>query len=240
MRIHRGICAFFVVVPLMISGCTGGSGSKGTLSPSSASPTSATTKIPASSSATTTTAVKSALPSSNGTVPVDQIPPGHPTHWVPAGMPTTAKYKEPGDFFPMFTPALLKNDPYAPSGMVGFVVSTLNWSEATGIFPQILSTVCQSELCDSAATVLRKQAANGQHVVGARVRILSTATRRGLGGSGVSWIVRAHLRTADGKVVNRSGSTVRTIVTDSLAIDFYMKWTGKIWRVSRDALVAIK
>jgi hypothetical protein len=240
MRFPRGICAILVLVPLVTAGCTGGSGSKHTSSSSQIGSTPTTAVTQTTAPATTTTSTRSSPVSAKGTVPVDQIPPGHPSRWVPAGMPTTAKYKEPGDFLPMFTPALLKNDAYAPGGMVGFVVSTLNWSEAAGAFPEVLAVVCQSELCHSTAAVLRAQAAAGQHVVGARVSILSTTTRRAAAGSAASWIVRAHLQTDAGKVVNRSGLIVRRIVPDSISVDFYAEWTGRIWHITRDALVALK
>ena len=242
MRSPRRARVALLLVPLVAAGCSGGSGPHPS---SSAEPTSSSATSTAVASTTTDAPTTSATPSSippsaQGTVPIDQIPPGHPSHWIPAGMPTTAKYKEPGDFLPMFTPALFRNDPYASGAMVGFVVSTLNWSEATGNFPQALAAVCQSELCNSAASVLRAQLLSKQHVVGARIQILSTAARLAPVGSAANWIIRTHLSTGVGKVVNQSGQTISTIKPDSLGVDFYAHWTGKIWHITRDALVGLK
>ena len=139
MRNPRGICAIFLLLPLVVSGCTGGSGSHATSSSPATSATQATAQISATSPATTTRTVSPSPVDPKGTVPVDQIPPGHPTHWLPAGMPTTAKYKEPGDVVPMFTPGLFEKNSTAPGAVVVFVIQALNWASATGTYTSALS-----------------------------------------------------------------------------------------------------
>ena len=240
MRNPRGICAIFLLVALVAGGCTGGSGSKGTLSKSSVSPVPTTIETPASSPTATASATKSAAPSSNGTVPVDEIPPGHPTHWVPAGMPTTAKYKEPGDVVPMFTPGLFDKDPSAPGGVVVFVLQALNWAAATGKYPAALSLVCGSQLCSSSAAVLTGAVMAHEHVSGARLGSGNVIkTRVAPAGSRELYVVRLHLTTSPGRIIAASGVTVRRIRKSISTVDFFMSWTGKMWHLSRDALVSL-
>lgn len=240
MRISRGFCAILALVPLVISGCTGGSGTKGTLSSSAVGPISTATQISTSSTPTTTRATRSSAATSKGSVPVDQIPPGHPTHWVPAGMPTAAKYKEPGDVLPMFTPGFFEKDPSAPGGVVVFVLQALNWAAATGQFSVALSAVCGSQICSSSAAVLKTAVSAHEHISGARLEPGNVVkTRVAPIGSKELYVVRMHLTTSAGRIVAASGGTVRTIRKAASTIDFFMSWSGKMWHVSRDALVSI-
>ncbi|MEP6851355.1 MAG: hypothetical protein ABJA87_01620, partial [bacterium] len=105
----RWLLAAVSAATLLLTGCTSGS--------SDPKPTSVATTTSAASSPSS----RSPTPTPPATkVPVDQIPPGNPASWVPAGVPTAAKYKEPGDVVPMFTRAMFQRTDTGALAMAGY------------------------------------------------------------------------------------------------------------------------
>ena len=136
----------------------------------------------ASSTATPTT---TAAPSSARTVPVDQIPPGRPTSWIPAGVPTTARYRQPGDVAPRFTLTMFTHNHTGALAVMKYYFDALNWDAATGATPSLYGLVCPSA-CYQEIRISKQQQTSHDHYAGGHVtfgRLEATCnpprTRRG-------------------------------------------------------------
>ncbi len=217
---------------LTLVGCGGGSSnpdptpSGSTSGASTTASTSAPTSAPRSSSPTATQ------------VPVDQIPPGNPKSWVPAGVPTVAKYKEPGDVVPMFTQAMFKRTDTGALAMAGYYLQARDWALATSSsIPYMI--ICDADACVRSAEFIKSKARIGQHVEGQRyapgpptvLRAPSTLTPP------ADFIVQLRLTTKAGRLVDAKGKVLERAGSYTTKVNLYMKWSKKMWRVVGDFLV---
>jgi hypothetical protein len=172
----------------------------------------------------------SATPSPSS-VPIDQIPPGRPASWVPAGVPTTAKWREPGDVVPKFTLAMFSNDANGALATANYYIEARNWSAATLSAKPFLA-ICDAKKCQSDQSFYSALVKSNQHISGGREIPATVQAFRAPAISGARWIVRVALRIAAGNVVDPGGKTVREQSAFSERIDIYLKWSGTMWRVS--------
>jgi hypothetical protein len=174
----------------------------------------------------------SAAPTS---VPVNQIPPGRPAKWVPAGVPTVAPYKEPGDVVPMFTLTMFKNDQLGALAAARYYLDARNWTIAT-MDPTPFLIVCDSAQCKDDGRFFVKARARRQHIVGARQTAGEPSVVVAPKASGARWVVQSKVTLAKGRLVALDGSTVQDQANEVQLTNLYLKWNGKMWRVSDDAL----
>jgi uncharacterized protein DUF6318 len=222
----RRVLALFVMAVLAMgsAGCRGSEVTPNFSDPGSrsASPSAAGTGVsPAASSA----------PSSAGGVPVDQIPPGRPTSWVPAGVPTTGKYQEPGDVVPKFTLAMFEHTEAGALAVAGYYVDGLNWALATQD-PIAFLVICDSARCKSNGDIHRGYKSKNQHVVGARGRADVPTLLRAKESSGAEWVVRVKVASAAGRLLDESGTTIRRETASEDVLDIRTQWNGRMWRIS--------
>ena len=203
------------------------------------SPTKARAGDPAGGTGTNRgTSATSAAPSATpipGTVPVDQIPPGRPASWIPAGVTTTAPWKEPGDVVPRFTPVMFDNTPAGAFAAAQYYVIARNWAFAT-LDPTAFLLVCESSRCKDNGRRFVESAAKHEHIRGARhlggaLNLLSAPA-----GTGSDWVVRVDTTVEAGQRISASGSVIETQKQFSQVNDLYMRWNGKRWLVHEDAL----
>lgn len=232
---RRNPAAAAVVAALLVAGCSPGRPPKPDPTPSASGPDS--TRSAASATATTTAAA-SPTPTPTptpDTVPVDEIPPGRPASWIPAGMPTAAPWREPGDVLPMFTLAMFEDTPAGAVAAARFYIDARNWAFAT-LDPTAFLLVCKSEGCQRNANRFRHSAAVHEHIVGGRFLGNDPVLRRAPHASAAEWVVRVNITIEAGQRVDASGSAVETQPQASQINDLYMHWGGKRWIVNDDAL----
>ena len=184
------------------------------------------------------TSVTSAAPSATptpGTVPVDQVPPGRPASWIPAGVTTNAPWQEPGDFVPRFTPVMFDNTPAGAFAMARYHVVALNWMAAT-LDPTAFLLGCESAHCKESAEMIRGYLMMRQHISGARDGAMDMNLLVPGKGSGAQWVVRTHMVIAAGALVDSSGAVLKRQARLTQVRDLYMRWSGKRWLVHEDAL----
>ncbi|MDQ1718411.1 MAG: hypothetical protein QOE89_2364 [Pseudonocardiales bacterium] len=212
-----------------VSGCT-----HGDPKPNYSSVTGPPSVTTASSSAAGAP-TRSAGPGAPTSVPVDQIPPGRPAKWVPAGVPTVAPYKEPGDVVPMFTLAMFKNNQLGALAAALFYRTARNWAYAT-MEPSSFLTICDAPKCKSDAKFFNDAMAKDQYVVGARQTQGSASVVIAPKSSDAEWVIQSKVTLADGRLVTTSGSTIRTQRSEAQLLNLYLRWSGKMWRISAEFL----
>lgn len=167
-------------------------------------------------------------------VPVDQIPPGNPARWVPAGVPTTAKYREPGDVVPMFTQAMFKKNSEGALAAARYYIDAENWSIAVNDYTPV-SIICDAKRCKLIAQFVADLKAKNQHLTKSRTSTGPPIVVRAPKSSDAQWVVQLKLTVAPGTVVSdRDGSAITTYPHDKTLTDLYMKWSGSNWRVNDD------
>ncbi len=210
---------------LVIAGCT---------SSTDPGPTPSSSTIPATSSASTS---PSSSPSASATrVPVDQIPPGNPKTWVPAGVPTVAKYKEPGDVVPMFTQAMFKRTDLGALAMAAYYLQARNWALAIDD-ARPFSIICRADACTRAKKFIDDKRRLGQYVSGQRLQPSAPTVFKAPSGKDADFVVQLKVTVRAGSLVAATGKTVEKYRQYVLPTNLYLKWTGKLWTVTGDYLV---
>lgn len=225
------LAAPVLVAALLVASCSSPPAPK-TDPPASASGPAST--LSAASTSSTTTATASATPTP-GTVPLDQIPPGRPARWIPAGMPTVAPWKEPGDVLPMFTLTMFEHTSDGAYAAARYYVTAKNWALAA-LDPTPFLLICEAAPCRASADMVRGYAAKGQHVQGGREVGLDRNVLPASGDSGSEWVVRIHLLIKAGALVDRSGAVAQRRSQSAIINDLYLRWTGRLWAIHQDAL----
>jgi hypothetical protein len=215
-----------LVVAVGMAGCTHSdpAPNRSTVTPSLGS-----TALSASASPTPSP-MPSATPSPSS-VPIDQIPPGRPASWVPAGVPATAKWREPGDVVPMFTLAMFINDENGALAAAHAYLAGLNWAIAT-LDPRSFLAICDAAQCKTNAKINQDMKASGQHFEGGRGIFESPTLFAAPKASGAQWIVRVQASLYSGKVVDSNGKVVEQQSASKERLDVYTRWNGKMWRIS--------
>jgi hypothetical protein len=185
-----------------------------------------------SSSATSSGAASTSAP----VVPVDQIPPGNPERWVPAGVPTTAPYKEAGDVAPMFTRDMFVNSQAGALATARYYLDARNWAYAT-MNAQPFLVVCTSPGCRIDSKFYSESSAKDLHLVGGRRRTASVASRAKDPSAAEALTIRAHVKVDRGSLVNASNRVIRQQKPSSQVIDLLLDWEGGRWHVADELVV---
>jgi hypothetical protein len=184
----------------------------------------------------TSTSSSAASPSPSPTeVPIDQVPPGRPGSWVPKGVPTTAPYAEPGDVVPKFTLPMFTDEIAGAQAAALYYVHARNWEYAVGDAAPFLA-ICDAKKCadDTADIAAHKRA--GQHVVGGRVTLSALQIAAQPSGGVGDYVARVKVSIAAGRRVDAAGKILVQQPAKSQSWDLYLKWSGKMWRVTGDFL----
>jgi hypothetical protein len=168
-------------------------------------------------------------------VPIDQIPPGNPATWVPAGVPTTAPYQERGDKVPLFTQAMFQDSQTGALAAARYYLDARNWALAM-VDPKPFSIVCDAPRCKADGPYFAKIKAAKQHFVGARQTPGAPKLVAAPASSRADWVVQVRLAVAAGRLLDPIGKTMESQAATSDLVNIYVKWNGKMWRISDDAL----
>jgi hypothetical protein len=224
------VLAVSVALPFVLSsvGCTH---SNAKANQSSATDTASVPSSTTSSMRTSTSPAET----STAAVPIDQIPPGHPASWVPAGVPTTAPYREPGDTLPKFTLAMFVNNQAGALAAAHYYLEARRWAYATMSATPFLA-ICDSSGCKMDVPFYTDGRSTGRHVVGARrvasgVRIVAAPER-----IHAEWIIQVTVTIARGNLVDKQGKVLKTQVPRTEITNLHLAWKTKMWRVVADAL----
>jgi hypothetical protein len=189
-----------------------------------------TSSVAASSPASSTAA--SASPT---VVPIDQIPPGNPAEWVPAGVPTTAKYQRPGDVVPKFTQDMFKHTQGGALDAARYYFDARNWSQILPSGAPILA-ICDSDRCKSNAKVLDDLRSSGQRLEGKPESAAAPQVVAAPSSSGAEWVVQSRVSIPAGNIVDSRNRVVRSTPATTKVYNVYLKWNGTMWRVSNVSL----
>lgn len=212
-----------VLVAALVAGCT----SRQVVQPTTS--TAITTPPPGTPASTTPTPSLRPAP-----VPVDQIPPGHPTSWVPAGVPTTALYREPGDVVPKFTPIMFTNTSDGALAMARYYIDAQNWAVAINDYKPVM-IICDAKRCGLIAPYFNQLRAKGNHTTKGRITTGPPRELRAPKSSGSQWVVQASITIAPEVVVtNDTSKVVSRHAVHTTLTNLFMKWSGSIWRVDED------
>jgi hypothetical protein len=218
------LVSMLVGILVVASGCTG-SDPKPNFSPASTGAASA-------SQGASTSPGASASPTP---VPVDEIPPGNPEEWVPAGVPTTAKYKEPGDVVPKFTLDMFSKTRFGAVAAAAYYFDARRWAIAT-INAAPFLIICDAAQCKSDAKFYSDARRKHRHVVGCRSTQSQPHILKAPASSGATWIVQVHESVVNCKVIGQHGEIVEHHPGATFISNIYLKWNQKMWRVSDDFL----
>ncbi len=228
MRSRReAVCAAVLTAALALAACTGGGGG-------TKSTTSATVPPPATTSAAPTTpppTTPKPTPAKT-TVPVDQIPPGNPTSWVPAGVPTTAKYKEPGDVVPRFTRTMFSQNEEGALALMNYYYIAMNWDSATGYAPTAYTIICPSA-CSQEANNSARLRSRHQHISGARFLVRPPVLVRAGSKAKSGWSGQFAVTVTAGAVRNSANKLVKRLDAVRFTLQLDAQWTGKMWQIAR-------
>jgi hypothetical protein len=218
------VCLGVLVILGLASCSSGGAGpnlsNAGTTSAAVTSSSASATGTPSgTASRSGTSAPVSAAPSTTASVPVsvpvDQIPPGNPARWVPAGVPTNAPYKEPGDVVPMFTREMFVNSQAGALATAKYYLDARNWAYATmSAVPFLL--VCQSPGCRLDTPFYTFGAG---HIVGGRRHVDSIVVEPSA--SPTALTVRAKVVVASGRLVDSNMKTVKSQAKSTQLTDLH-------------------
>ena len=215
------VVAFGVLAVVILSGCSGTS-----------HPVAPKTLNETTSSSASAVARPSPSPSpSTKVVPVDQIPPGNPESWVPAGVPTKGPFQETGDEVPKFTRPMFEDTELGARRMADYYQQAENWAYALGD-PTPYLIVCDAKICARNASNARRERSLGRHLIRGRTSLVTGVTFPNLKSADADFIIQRTLSVAAGKVVDSSGNMVRPTKKSELTLNFYMKWNGKMWRIT--------
>ena len=216
------VVAFGVLAVVILSGCSGIS-----------HPVAPKTLNQTTSSSASAVARPSPSPSpSTNVVPVDQIPPGNPESWVPAGVPTKGPFQETGDEVPKFTRPMFEDTELGARRMADYYQQAENWAAALGEDPIPYLIVCDAKVCARNASKARQQRSLGRHLIRGRTSIVTGVTFPNPKSANADFIIQRTLSVAAGKFVESSGKVIQQADKSELTINLYMKWNGKMWRVT--------
>jgi hypothetical protein len=147
-------------------------------------------------------------------------------------VPTTAKWREPGDVVPTFTLAMFKNDENGALAAAHYYVDGLNWALAT-LDPRSYLAICDASRCKSnARDITDAYKAKGQYVKGARGSLDGASLFAAPKSSGAKWIVRVKVSIHPGSLVASDGKPVKKQGASEERLDVYARWSGRMWRIS--------
>ena len=197
---------------------------------------SACTSKPDPTPPVTSTSSSAASPSPSPTeVPIDQVPPGRPASWVPKGVPTTAPYAEPGDVVPKFTLPMFTDEIAGAQAAALYYIHARNWEYAVGDAAPFL-VICDAKKCHDDVANINAHKQSGQHVVGGRVMLSGLQIAAQPAGGIGDYVARVKLLIAAGKRVDATGKVLVQQPAKSQSWDLYLRWNGKMWRVTGDFL----
>jgi hypothetical protein len=154
---------------------------------------------------------------------------------VPAGVPTTAPYQEPGDVAPKFTLAMFDSDQIGALDAAKYYLEARNWADALEDAKPFI-VICDAKKCkDDARNYARARTAR-DHAVGGRFTTGPPTVVKAPAASHADWIVQVRLAIAAGRLVNASGKTRRSQPSSAQIVNIYLTWNGKMWRVTGDFL----
>jgi hypothetical protein len=195
---------------------------------------SACTSKPDPTPPVTSTSSSAASPSPSPTeVPIDQVPPGRPASWVPKGVPTTAPYAEPGDVVPKFTLPMFTDEIAGAQAAALYYVHARNWAQATENATPFLA-VCDAKKCKDDVPHYGNKP--GEHSIGGRVTMTGLQIAAQPSGGLGDYVARVKVTITAGMRVNANDKPVRSVPTKSQSWDLYLRWNGKMWRVTGDFL----
>jgi hypothetical protein len=168
-------------------------------------------------------------------VPIDKIPPGSPESWVPAGVPTSAPFKEAGDKVPMFTLAMFSDKQVGALAAARYYLDARNWADAL-LDPKPFLIICDAAKCKNDAVALTRLKRAGQYVTGVREFPGAPSVVKGPSTSGADWVVQVKLSVTAGRLLDKQGTTLKTESASSELTNIYVTWNGKMWRVTGDYL----
>jgi hypothetical protein len=204
----------------------------------SAATSGSTPRSPSGSTGGSASGASSAVTSTSSgpAVPIDQIPPGNPASWVPAGVPTTAPYREAGDVVPMFTRAMFGNTQAGALATAKYYLDARNWAYATMSATPFL-VICDAAKCKTETSFYATGVHDGQHVVGARwssgpVSLIASPKLS----SGQS-VVQTAITVGVGTLLGSDGKAIRSERGSSNITNLYLRWSGSMWRISAELLV---
>jgi len=208
---------------VILSGCTG---------------TSHTLTAKASSDSSSATVSSSVKPSAKAKpiVPVDQIPPGDPDSWIPAGVSTKAPFRESTDVIPTFRRVMFRDELSGARAMAVYYLEALNWSAAMGEDPTPFAIVCDADRCLKNKQVMDKSRSLSRHLVGSRQHYGASSVSAAPSGTKADFIVQIHLKIDAGKFVESTGKVIRQSGPQTMIANLYMRWSGTMWRVVGDYL----
>lgn len=231
MRPRSGALGAVALVAVALTACTGGTNpSRMTAAPSTATtPSASSTATP-----TTPTAVRPTTLPRRSTpappVPVDQIPPGRPTSWIPAGVPTTARYRQPGDVAPRFTLDMFTHNHTGALAVMKYYFDALNWDAATGATPSLYGLVCPSA-CYQEIHNSKQLATRHEHVAGGRITTGQVVTGTPAKSHKADWAGQFKMTVTAGKLLHVDGSTAATFRRNTVALELDAKFVGRRWKI---------
>ena len=217
------VVAFGVLAVVILSGCSG------TSHPVAPKPLHET-----SNSSAPVVASPSPSPSLK-VVPVDEVPPGDPESWVPAGVPTKGPFQERGDEVPKFTRAMFMDTEVGAYAMADYYTKARNWSHALGEDSTPYLIICEADKCARDKAVAAQNRSMHRHVIGGRRHLVSSSTLDPAG-KNADLVIQMHLKVDASNFVEESGKVVKHGSVQSRTIDLYLKWNGSMWRVTGEYL----
>ena len=142
------------------------------------------------------------------TVPVDQIPPGNPASWVPAGVPTTAKYKEPGDVVPKIHPSHVQEHLQRRSRRDGLLLRSRQLGRRNRRHTINLQAFLSNGLRPRGEILTATDCSPAQHYQGGRYISGSPTIIPHPKGHGATWAGQFHVTVARGKLLGTKGQIV--------------------------------
>jgi hypothetical protein len=154
---------------------------------------------------------------------------------VPAGVPTTAPYQEPGDKVPMFTLAMFSNNRLGALATAKYYLDARNWSDAL-LDGTPFQIICGVKKCKDDAAALTKLKEAGHYVAGERDIPSGSSIVKAPQASGADWVVQVKLAITAGRLLDIHGKVLRAEGPSTKLINIYLKWNGKMWHVTGDFL----
>jgi hypothetical protein len=112
-----------------------------------------------------------------------------------------------------------------------YYLEARRWTIAT-LDAKPFLVVCDAAKCRNDAPTYAGFKSLGQHVVRGREVAQSAQIFNAPKGNRARWVVETAIAVAAGKLVDSHGRTVRAQAASSQRIDIYVRWSGKMWRVS--------
>lgn len=187
---------------------------------------------PNTSSAINGTVSASATPPPTRTaVPIDEVPPGNPSTWVPSGVPTTAPYTRAGDVVPKFTLEMFRHTQGGALDAARYYIDAENWSQTLQDYAAV-TAICDASDCTRNAGIAHQQRTKGLHLVGGLNTPSAPKITAAPTSSKAEWIVQVRLSEAAGKLIDATGKTASSAPAAVETFNYYLRWNGKMWRIS--------